>query len=232
MTKCVFVHVEDCLHVTCSTKWRIDHSEMSCINSVCDIDHTHTHTHTLSFRQQHYLTLLVYVCSHPASSVIDDDNIYYLLRMYILTVYCVLYVLYYLCTYVLLVVVDNVDNKCSKCHGEWSKENKLLKAKKKRLTLGDKGNSSCFQFVSKKDAEVAQQKYVSPNTEKSTQLATKVFANWKQAQQLADEECCPEDLLEQADPSHLAKWLSLFVVKVPVAISIRYPQFLRIDMIQ
>ena len=70
-----------------------------------------------------------------------------------------------------------------------------------------------FQFDSKKDVEVAQQKYVSPNTEKSTQLVTKVFANWKQARQLAGEECCPEDLLEQADPSYLAKWLSLFVVE-------------------
>ena len=31
--------------------------------------------------------------------------------------------------------------------------------------------------------------------------------------QLAGEECCPEDSLEQADPSHLAKWSSLCVVE-------------------
>ena len=68
----------------------------------------------------------------------------------------------------------NVD-KCSKCRGEWSKENKPPKAKKKRLTLGDIGNSSRFQ--------------------------------------LAGEECCPKDLLEQAVPSHLAKWSSLFAVE-------------------
>ena len=43
--------------------------------------------------------------------------------------------------------------------------------------------------------------------------AMKVFADWKQAQQLVDKECCPEDLLERADRNHLAKWLSLLTVE-------------------
>lgn len=107
----------------------------------------------------------------------------------------------------------NID-KCSKCRSECRKESQPPKGKKKRLSLGDIGNSSRFQFVSKKDAETAQQKYVPPNTERSTQWATKVFAEWKQARQLAGEECCPEDLLKRADPSDLAKWLSLFAVEV------------------
>ena len=47
------------------------------------------------------------------------------------------------------------------------RENMPPKSKKK-LTLGDIGNSSHFQFVSKKDAEASQQRYVLPNTEKST----------------------------------------------------------------
>ena len=45
------------------------------------------------------------------------------------------------------------------------RENKPPKGKKK-LTLGDIG--SRFQFVSKKDAEASQQRYVLPNTEKLT----------------------------------------------------------------
>ena len=44
------------------------------------------------------------------------------------------------------------------------RENKPPKGKKK-LTLGDSGNSSHFQFVSKKNAEASQQKYVPPNAE-------------------------------------------------------------------
>ena len=47
------------------------------------------------------------------------------------------------------------------------RENKPPKGKNK-LTLGDIGNSIHFQFVSKKDAEVAQQRYVPPNAEKLT----------------------------------------------------------------
>ena len=93
----------------------------------------------------------------------------------------------------------------------WVKQRE--RASKSQKEVLNSGWYRKFQFDSKKVAEVAQQKYVSPNTEKSTQLATKVFVNWKQLQQLAGEECCPEDSLEQADPSHLAKWSSLFVVE-------------------
>lgn len=41
----------------------------------------------------------------------------------------------------------------------------------------------------------------------------RVFAEWKQARQLAGEGSCPEDLLERADPTDLVKWLSLFAVE-------------------
>ena len=128
----------------------------------------------------------------------------------------------------------NVDNS-SKCRNEWIKENDPPKGKKKCLTLGDIGNSSRFQFVFKKDAETAQQKYVPANTEKSTHWATKVFADWKQARQLAGEGCCSDDLLERADPSHLPKWLSLFAVEARQASGDFYspePRFLRIDTIR
>ena len=94
------------------------------------------------------------------------------------------------------------------------KETDPLKGKKKRLALRDMGNPSRFQFVSKEDAEAAQKSYVPPNTERSTQWALKVFAEWKQAWKIVGQDYCPEDLLERADPTELAKWVSLFAVEV------------------
>lgn len=101
---------------------------------------------------------------------------------------------------------------CSKCCSECRKEMEPPKSWK-RLTLHDSGNSSRFQFMSKKDAEAAQQRYVPQNIERSTQWAMKVFSEWKQAQELANEDCCLEDLLERADTADLVKWLSLFTVE-------------------
>ena len=106
----------------------------------------------------------------------------------------------------------NVE-KCSKCR----KETEPPKGKRKRLALHDTGNSRHFQFVSKQDVEVAQQPYVPPNMEKSTQWALKVFVECKQARQLTGEDCCPVDLLERVDPTELVKWLSLFAVEAKQA---------------
>ena len=100
----------------------------------------------------------------------------------------------------------NVD-KCSKCRSKCRKEDHPPKRQKKRLTLSYVGNFSRFQFVSKKDAEAAQQKFVPLNAD------WRLFADWKQARQLVGKECCPEDLLERAYPSHLTKWLSLLTVE-------------------
>ena len=101
------------------------------------------------------------------------------------------------------VLCTNVD-KCAKCQSEYHKETDPPKGKKKRLALRDIGNSSRLQFISKEDAKAAQKSYVPPNSERTTWWALKVFAEWKQAQKLVCQDCCPEDLLERADPTELA----------------------------
>ena len=117
----MYTQVEDWLHVTCSTKWRIEHSELSCINSICDIDHTLTVLHTTALFDN------ISVCMFTSGFISNRR------RQHILPLYCnayiearsctdrlctvydcmyVLYVLYNLCTHT---IYDNIYYLCMCC---------------------------------------------------------------------------------------------------------------------
>ena len=84
------------------------------------------------------------------------------------------------------------------------------------LALKEVGNCSGagrFQFVTKEAEEDLQKGFTPENTQRSTQWALNVFRDWKTARVDAQEEACPDDLLERANPADLVRWLALFAAE-------------------
>ena len=79
--------------------------------------------------------------------------------------------------------------------------------------LSDVSNLSGADHFVSKEAEDLQKGFVPGNIQRSTQWAINVFSEWKKAREGAQEVACLEDLLENANPEDLVRWLSLFAAE-------------------